>query len=114
MDIRHNIFSWHDDSSGQQQAEEITSGVHEAAVSYADDFHVFGTLWNESSVSFYTDGAVVSAFEYPALMYPHDLLNIWITCIAYEYTVDDSYLPNHISTDYVRFYQKDYVSLSTQ
>jgi beta-glucanase (GH16 family) len=103
--IRHNVIKW--DTAGY--AGEVTSGVVDTDDDFRD-FHIHGALWTETGVLFYIDGVMVSNLSYGPSTWVHDYLNIWMTCIAYNYPPDNALLPSQVNTDYINYYQKDFVS----
>ena len=105
--IAHNINLWKADNSRQTN---FGSGTLSTSYQFPA-WHVFGALWNETNVAFYIDGEHSATLSFPPSKWTHDYMNIWITSIAYNVAPDDSKLPSKIQSSYVRYYQKDYVSL---
>lgn len=73
-------------------------------------WQIFGALWTETWVAFYINGAKTANLTFAPSLWTHNYLNIWLTAIAYGTTPVDSYLPSAVEVNYVRYYQKDYVS----
>ncbi|CAM1509720.1 Fc.00g000550.m01.CDS01 [Cosmosporella sp. VM-42] len=105
--IAHNINLWKADNTRQTN---YGSGTLSTSYQFPD-WHIFGALWNETNVAFYIDGKLSATLSFPPSKWTHDYLNIWITSLAYQVTPDDTKLPSKIQLAYVRYYQKDYVSL---
>jgi beta-glucanase (GH16 family) len=121
-DDRVDMFNTRGQDHGPQTYTQISSGVNfnttwktwDAPYSFADDFHVFGALWDtDDTVTITLDGQLVSKYSYKWVHndgsdagQAHILLNLamggnW----AGRYGVDSS--QNHVfEVDYVRAYQK--------
>jgi hypothetical protein len=101
---RHNIIEWRSSST----VATLTTGVYNARFDFRG-WHVWGFLWKEDSVMVWIDGALAWTQAYAPIAWQHDHLNIWLTSIAYRDRPDDTKLPGTVKTDYIRYYQKDYV-----
>ncbi|MDP2537105.1 glycoside hydrolase family 16 protein [Alteromonas stellipolaris] len=75
------------------------------------EFHVYGMEFTETHVRYYFDGKLLSETEFPASRYKHNDVNIWLTglgtFLGNTQAIDDSKLPEQITVDYVRFFEKN-------
>lgn len=104
--ISHNINLWNADGSRYQS---YGSGTLSTTYKFAE-WHVFGALWAENTVTFFIDGVQSANLSLTPTKWTHNYVNIWLTSLAYGQVPDDSALPSKIQASYVRYYQKDYVS----
>ncbi|MBK0383574.1 glycoside hydrolase family 16 protein [Pedobacter sp. SD-b] len=66
------------------------------------DYHIYGMLWEESSVKFYVDGVLTNTISYPEDKYLHDETAIFLSMIARNTAAENT----ACYFDYVRFYSK--------
>jgi beta-glucanase (GH16 family) len=99
----NTIHRWNADGTDSP----ISSGTYDMGFNASAAYHVYGMEWTETNFKFYIDGILKSTLSYPSTSHNHDLINIWLTSIAYMSPVDDTLLPASLDFDYVRFYEKD-------
>jgi beta-glucanase (GH16 family) len=66
------------------------------------DYHIYGMLWEEDTVTFYIDGKLTNTISYPADKYLQDETSIWLSMIARNTATENT----ACYFDYVRFYSK--------
>ena len=88
-----------------------TPGVYRGALGFdaSTEFHNYGFEWTPKEVRFYLDGDLRCALPYAPTDGEHDLINFWLTAIAYEKLsgkIDDAKLPGRMIVDRAAFYEK--------
>lgn len=97
---------------GKNKSLSCTPGVYRGAPGFdaSADFHNYGFEWTPKDVRFYLDGDLRCVLPYPPSDGEHDLINFWLTAIAYEKLsgeVDESKLPGRMIVDRAEFYEKE-------
>jgi len=88
-----------------------TPGVYRGALGFdaSADFHNYGFEWTPKDVRYYLDGDLRCVLPYPPSDGEHDLINFWLTAIAYEKLsgkLDDTKLPGRMVVDRAAFYER--------
>lgn len=102
----HNAAGWGDNSDGKTKLLKTIE----------EDFHVYGIVWDENQILFYTDSVEnvthVYAPEKNADSWPYDKPHYLILNVAFggnfggRHGVDHSIFPQKMEVDYIRVYQK--------
>lgn len=97
---------------GKNTSLTCTPGVYRGALGFdaSAGFHNYGFEWTPKEVKFYLDGDLRCALPYPPSEGEHDLINFWLTAIAYEQLsgkVDDAALPGKMLIDRAAFYERE-------
>jgi beta-glucanase (GH16 family) len=96
---------------GKSTSLSCTPGVYRGPLGFdaSADFHNYGFEWTPKDVRFYLDGDLRCVLPYPPSDGEHDLVNLWLTAIAYEKLsgkIDDSRLPGRMIVKRAAFYKK--------
>lgn len=97
---------------GSSSSLSCTPGVYRGALGFdtSAGFHNYGFEWTPKDVRFYLDGDLRCVLAYPSADGEHDLINFWLTAIAYEKLsgkLDDSKLPGRMIVDRAALYTKE-------
>ena len=96
---------------GKSRATSCTPGAYRGPLGFdaAAGYHAYGFEWTAKNVKFMLDGDVRCILDYPPEDHPHDLINFWLTAIAYEKLsgkIEDSALPGRMLIDHACFYEQ--------
>lgn len=97
---------------GKNSSLTCSPGVYRGALGFdaSADFHNYGFEWTPKEVKFYLDGDLRCVLPYPPEDGEHDMINFWLTAIAYEKAagkVDQSRLPGRMIVDRAAFYTRE-------
>jgi hypothetical protein len=99
----NTIHRWNPDGTDSP----ISGASYNMGFDSSAAFHVYGMEWTETNFYFYVDGVLKTTLSYPSTSHNHDMINIWLTDIAYMSPVNDTLLPATADFDYIRFYERD-------
>ncbi len=104
------LIKW--EGPGKNTSLSCTPGVYRGPLGFdaSTSFHDYGFEWTPKDVRFYLDGDLRCVLPYPPTDGEHDLIQFWLTAIAYEKLsgpIDDRKLPGKMLVDRAAFYVKE-------
>lgn len=68
------------------------------------DWHIYGFEWTPLEVRFFVDGELTKVADYPADIFEHDEINLWLTAISANWN-SERQTPSRAQYDYLRCYK---------
>ena len=97
-----HVLPWN--AEGRITAKLPSNDVTTIPSSTINDWHTYGFEWTPDEVRFYVDDVLTKVAVYPASVYEHDEINVWLTAISTNGQSSDQER-SEARYDYFRFYK---------
>ena len=97
-----HVLPWN--ANGQIITKLPSDDVSTIPAAEINDWHTYGFEWTPSEVRFFVDDVFQHAADYPASVYEHDEINVWLTAISTNNQSSDQEL-SEARYDYFRYYK---------
>ncbi len=112
--LRQHVLPWNAQGNIIQKLPGGDSDVVNLPDGTDYDYHTYGFEWTPAEVRFYVDDQLTIIADYPAEVYEHDQINLWLTGISTNFE-DSDQEQSEARYDYFRFYEPGLITVgSTQ